>query len=323
MDWMGIAGVAFVVVVVGAGWLAVGRLYAAAGRRGERQHRLRQQRKALDAHHTARYAGTPEAFARGWLAWPLAAGAGFAVCGGQAVDTLGDDDPAAVEGSLREWWGIASRADLVEQVWSLLVRGHRTRFAAERAHWLTLSSADARAERRQASALGDGELLARIERVRADERGIGGVDFVAWDLVRAIMLLRSGAAVGYVDEQLAGDTMLLAAERLQQAYGSWQELGQHYELGRWHWRGERSKDDRLAVEHDVHREEAMARPGQPRALVPFDARLPRSERLIVRAAAFEGVEEGAPAIGDWEGRLQAELRAHREAWREPGTGTGR
>lgn len=312
-DWVGIAAIAGVIVAVVGFWLLLRRLASRSQRRAEVKRDLRRDRARLDAHHTARYAGSPEQFARGPLAWPLAAGAGFAECSGQAVDTLDDDDPADAASMLHQWWGITNRGDLIDQVWWLLVEGHRSGFEREREHWRSLDGPAAKQARAMAKQqVGDERLErpVRFDRVRRNERDIVEVDFLAWDLLRAIMLLRNGVAIGYIDERVAADTMLLVAERLQANYGSWEELGSHFERARWHWRATTAPEDAIAVQHDEHRERALLQPGQPRALVPWDARLSRSERLIVPAMALYGSGQ-ASAIGErWEQELQQELGQH-------------
>lgn len=312
-DWVGIAAIAGVIVAVVGFWLLLRRLGARAQRRAELKRDLRLERARLDEHHTARYAGSPELFARGALAWPLAAGAGYAVCARQAVDTFHVDDPADLAAMLRQSWGITNRGDLIDQVWWLLVDGHRHGFDSEREHWRSLDGPAAKQVCAAAKQLvGDErrELPVRLDRVRRNERDIVEVDFIAWDLVRAIMLLHDGAAVGYIDERVAADTMLLVAERLQASFGSWEELGSHFERARWHWRATTAPEDAIAVQHDEHRERALLQPGQPRALVPWNARLPRSERLIVPAAALYGHGQVTAIEERWEQELVAEFREH-------------
>jgi hypothetical protein len=57
----------------------------------------------------------------------------------------------------------------------------------------------------------------------------------AWDLVRAIVLARLGAAAGYLDEQESWEIVARAAARLQGSYGSWAALGEAYAEGRSAW----------------------------------------------------------------------------------------
>ena len=46
----------------------------------------------------------------------------------------------------------------------------------------------------------------RIHRFLNNDRGINDVDFGAWDFIRAAMLIRAGAALGFITDEEAWDS---------------------------------------------------------------------------------------------------------------------
>jgi hypothetical protein len=67
---------------------------------------------------------------------------------------------------------------------------------------------------------------------------------IGWNYPRAVNLARWGYAVGYLQEDEAWRIILPAAQRLQQTFGSWQEMGQAYLDARQKWFANRLDDRR-------------------------------------------------------------------------------
>ncbi len=66
---------------------------------------------------------------------------------------------------------------------------------------------------------------------------------VAWDLVRAVDILRIGLAAGYLDaEQCRAECAAIGAE-LQKRFRSWDELAQQFEAGMQSWQRGRGVTD--------------------------------------------------------------------------------
>lgn len=65
----------------------------------------------------------------------------------------------------------------------------------------------------------------------------------AWDMVRAVDLLRMGFAAGYLDEDDCWEKIRQVALVLQQHYKSWEELGAAFERGMHAWQDSRRQND--------------------------------------------------------------------------------
>lgn len=65
----------------------------------------------------------------------------------------------------------------------------------------------------------------------------------AWDVVRAVDLLRIGVAAGYLTEAECGAEVRRAASLLRNAYGSWEELAAAFEQGMNAWQDSRGITD--------------------------------------------------------------------------------
>jgi len=97
---------------------------------------------------------------------------------------------------------------------------------------------------------------------RACAGSLGPRGLLAHDLCRLVYVAGKGFVAGFVSEAEAWGWCLAAAHRLQLAYGSWQELGQHYLLGVTFRRG---------ADEDLERcyKELLADPGSPWRTLPW------------------------------------------------------
>lgn len=65
----------------------------------------------------------------------------------------------------------------------------------------------------------------------------------AWDMVRAVDLLRMGFAAGYLDEDDCWEHVRQVAMVLQKHYSSWEQLGSAFERGMHDWQDQRRQND--------------------------------------------------------------------------------
>ncbi len=132
---------------------------------------------------------------------------------------------------LADSWGIQNRDDLLSALAWIDQRGHRAEFSflGEKGSQLQpeqLKTVLAHLDSEDANSL----LVARRYYQKLGAKGITG-----WDYERYINVCRLGYGAGYLSEDEAWQAIMHAAQVLQQNFGSWQELGQNYLIGREFW----------------------------------------------------------------------------------------
>lgn len=276
-------------------------------------------------HHRVQWSSDPATFQPTPEHWAVAVPAPFALCFGTPWDVVRYNDPDSAREVLAGAWGVNSRAGLIRQLMSLLFTGHRWSFEQEVRDWSTLSPAAAAAEetelREDAVHGGDAaERLWRFRRVQANDRGIRTIDFAAWDLIRAGMLARAGAAAGYFSDAEAADFLAMIAPEIRARYGSWQDLGTQFHTGRWYWNSEGGEGERKLLAHDATRQDALLSANGPWARIPWDLPLPATRHLFVDVLWDEGLVVPIPEdqrfrVGVWQQRVDDVLRQrHPEAY---------
>jgi DNA-directed RNA polymerase subunit RPC12/RpoP len=130
------------------------------------------------------------------------------------------------QNTLRDFYGVASRADFDGTVTYLLGEGH---------------TAEARA---LLASLGPDPRMDDYKRglVRANRAQIERAGLLAWDTGRLVAVVGWGFWAEYVSEEHAWQILLVAAARVQKAYDSWRAFGEAYELGRLFWSGGKPHD---------------------------------------------------------------------------------
>ena len=276
---------------------------------GKRRKALKAQALQLPEHHRPRYrqslAGDP-------LAFPLAMSSGYALCREADLDTFLFPDPEEERIILAEAWGIFDAEDAVQELWSLLSQGHRSCWQQSRE--LVNAGGTVLAQHRKAlgrqartSAQAREELLS-LRRLQRNERGVQDLDFLAWDLSRVVMVARSAATCGYLDQRVAQDVALQAASYAQQTYASWDEFAKAFDTARWFWRAQR--DNALDDAHDAHRTQVLTGAEGPFAKVDFNALVPASQLLLLDAARELGLSLRADEEDrDWQRALVAAARS--------------
>jgi hypothetical protein len=133
---------------------------------------------------------------------------------------------------LSEWWDIKDRESFFESIKWIEQEGHRTRF-------------DRLGQ--EVSELGFMEFvdLLRQQTNRDDSESIlvahewypklKGKSLLGWDLSRAIWLCRGAYVSGYITEDEAWTMIMRYAQILQETFGSWEDLGRNYLIGRRFW----------------------------------------------------------------------------------------
>lgn len=303
-----IAGAIAVVVV--RGWLQGRKI------RAQRERSAADSTESLAEHHRPRWSPNAATFGSRPEHWAIAVGAPFALCRGADQDVLTFRDANEEREILAEAWGITDRPSMLLALYDLLTSGHRERFSEEVDLWGTLSDADARAdeaELREGAKHSDegAEYLWRFRRVRANDRGIASADFLAWDFVRFAMLVRSGATTGYLSEAEAVDLLIMIVPELREHYGSWQELGESFRIGRWYWNSQGGAGEASTDQHDISRQESLMSAASPWARLPWNTEVPPSRMLFASALASDTelrawAPEEFPGSG-WAKRLNDEI----------------
>ncbi|MFT0846338.1 DUF1266 domain-containing protein [Actinomycetaceae bacterium L2_0104] len=312
-----IFGVATVVVIILVAWCGMYALHRAAGKRGNRKQdariQLRQHAAQLDEHHAIHWRYSPTHL-RGTIAgWPVAANAMHSLCRSAPVDVFPFPSRDEEAEMLASWWGITTSTQLREQLLSLLRNGHRERFDEERRYWSGLQGAEQRRVRNSMYQAAQGnedaaEDFLRFRRVCKNTRDLMSIDFLAWDLVRVIMLSRAGVTAGLIDEDEAVDTALIASQGLQEQFASWQDMGGHFFRGRWYWASESDTSEALRAQHDDHAQRVLStNPGSPWNAVPWQAPLPSPKYLLLDNVRAAPLPSGSTVAGEWRNRLEREI----------------
>ena len=211
-----------------------------------------------DQHRPVRVSN-PSAFTPGVYERLVVISAPYALCHHDPWDHLSCSDLDDTRNMLASGWDIHSRIDLLAQIFWLITLGDRDKFGVERAQWADVSLAEA--ERQELQELKEAgiavqditEKLWRLERMRNNDRGIQNVDFLAWDMLRAAMLTRCGAALNWLPEAEAWDTLALLDQALRMHYQNWGQVWESFRLGRWCWYSEDGEDTHYNDLHDLHR----------------------------------------------------------------------
>lgn len=160
--------------------------------------------------------------------WALAAGGIPARVHGAGVETLHYGCAATrARGLLSQSWRVGGAAAVEEVLRGLWEDGHRSELRA-----LLGQLGDITAESRAAleAHLPPG-LRARARFAIDNRRIFKNDDLIGWDMGRFIDVVRLSFTAGYLPEERAWSLVLDAAERIQGAYASWEELSVNYIAG--------------------------------------------------------------------------------------------
>ena len=242
----------------------------------------------LSKHHELTIEGSRKALATDVRARLLAPAMPYALCQGNPVNTFKLTDPTAIKQMLQRDWGLSDRNGLLGQVYSLLREGHREDFENLRrqcADPAWVSSTLARLDKKANEDTYAWEKRWRIHRLLNNDRRIQSVDFAAWDFIRAAMLTRAGAGLGWISEEEACDTLAVINHALQLSYSSWDEAWDAFRTTRWFWAAEGQAQEATNDLHDRHRGEILIGKNGLWSAIPWNAPYPAPRFLILDALA--------------------------------------
>ena len=162
------------------------------------------------------------------MAWALAASAIASTANREGTSTLAAEASARARELLAAGWGVRRRDDLFRALNELDEGTERAMFSkmGERSSALSETQFEKMVSRlspQQANAL----KVAREYYPRYQ-----GQSLLGWDYARYINVCRWGVAAGYMTPDEAWPLIMNAARTLQSTFGSWQEFGQNYMVGR-------------------------------------------------------------------------------------------
>lgn len=294
-------------------WVIYWSLWGRNRRQRSGKQSRRQNAAALRAHHEIRWSSTQDEFLRAVEAWPVAASAPYALCREGSVDVFAFANSGNEVRMLSNAWDVRNATDLRLQLLSLLRHGHRERFNSEREIWSALRGREATDTRNRmysaAKHYSDAaEDFLRFRRVRKNTNDLMSIDFLAWDLVRVIMLARAGAAAGYLSAEEALDITFVASRGLQERFSSWEELGSHFLRGRWYWASESGSAEAESNQHDQHRQRVLTTSANsPWKVVPWSTSIPSPRYLVLDEVDPHELEDESAAEGAWKHQLEREI----------------
>jgi hypothetical protein len=156
---------------------------------------------------------------------------------GEKLDTLETRErtPERIEiekNTLKDWWSIWDREDLIKQIEWTYYDGHSPLFYGIVRKFPDYKGISLSELRQQ---IVDTRTYNYTKFVYYNYDLIANTSFKAWDLVRSIHLCRWGYTVGYLTEEEAWERILKIAKTLQIEYKSFEEIGNDYLLGRCLW----------------------------------------------------------------------------------------
>ena len=168
----------------------------------------------------------------------LAFGAPLLVYNDEHVDSIESEiDTDMIRTQLESWWNVTDRDSTLEIVDWLLNEGHHAE--ADKAlrilHEKGLKNGPAEA----AGKLGDVCLIVRsmLENGYCSEENIPQTA-IAWDTVRVVNVGRWAYLCGYLTAEEMWEIMHRGADTAKHYFGSWEEYGRSFVLGRGVWHGD-------------------------------------------------------------------------------------
>ena len=245
----------------------------------------------LNKHHTPKLRGSRKALATDVHARLLAPSFPYALCHGNPVDALAVSEPSSTKEMLSRDWEVTNRLELLRQLYWLLQEGHRKDFGHTREQCGNPSWVKNRLAR--VNEVADEQTDAWEERWRIhcflnNDRGINDVDFGAWDFIRAAMLIRAGAALGFITDEEAWDTLAIINHALHMSYSSWDEAWDAFRLTRWLWTAKGQAREAENDLHDRNRGEFLIGKNGLWTAIPWDLPSPTSRFLLLDVLATEG-----------------------------------
>lgn len=152
---------------------------------------------------------------------------------------------------LDEGWGIKNKKELIGILSWLETEGHRKSF--DKAAKTVADLNDEQFNALVAADSNDKEKTHKLLIVREFSRQLGSKSILAWDYCRYIFLCRWGYGIGLISEQEAWDRIMPVAQKLQNTFDSWEDIGCNYLIGRQYWSYKESMEDGNRCEDAVQR----------------------------------------------------------------------
>ena len=169
----------------------------------------------------------------------LAGGAILAQMNSDTFDTLPNRfGQAEARNVLLRFWSVTDHDSTEETIRWLDNEGHSKDF--DDTHKLLSTLDDGAYEKLKTDLLQTGSPLdqlsaAKMEVVRRHGAQAGTRGLTAWDQGRLVYVVRLAHTAGYLSSSESWSHITRAAASLQEAYTSWQEIGEHYLIGRLFW----------------------------------------------------------------------------------------
>ncbi|MBX9573289.1 MAG: DUF1266 domain-containing protein [Candidatus Obscuribacterales bacterium] len=168
---------------------------------------------------------------------------------------------------LYEWWGITSRADLLETLSTLMSAGTRSSFEE-----MVKLAPDSAAVAKAKDALNPkerAEFEDRLKIVREYGPKLGFKSLLGWDYARYIALCRWGTLCSYLSQEEAWSKIMPAARLLQNSFSSWADLGENYLIGRRFWLPQDKSNDNYKTIYS----KLLSNPSSPWKTIPWSTDL--------------------------------------------------
>lgn len=173
---------------------------------------------------------------------------------------------------LSEWWGVETRADLLDTLRWLERGGHRARFNRLAAAVDWLDWLDPRLVDWAAVLILPADLDHQVGVVRRHHQALGDKSILGWDYSRYVALCRWGYAAELLTEEEAWRCIMPAARALQSHFTSWTDLGENYLIGREFW--SLSQTRRSGDLYRATYQTLISYPGSPWNRHPWGLKLP-------------------------------------------------
>ncbi|MBI5191524.1 MAG: DUF1266 domain-containing protein [Nitrospirae bacterium] len=170
---------------------------------------------------------------------------------------------------LSSWWGIKSRGDLNKTLKWLEEEGHRADF--EKIGRAVAPLSDSRFAELIKQFEGEVDVVNKLKIAREYYGKLGTKSLIGWDYARYVFLCRKGYLIGYLSEEEAWNRIAMAATTLQRTFGSWEELGENYLIGRSFWSYEQTQHAGSLFRDDYQK--LLSDPQSPWRLNPWDISL--------------------------------------------------
>lgn len=175
--------------------------------------------------------------------WYIAAGGVLAYRNQDGFDTLASKLPRdQVEILLGDSWGVYDRRTALSTLQWLKTEGHSADFEQLRLHLLDETGGDEsqypQVKKEILSLYSSQDQYQKsflIDFVWQHRDDLAEKKLKAWDYMRMINVARWSYTLGYITQEEAWKYIVYGGDEMKKSYASWDELGEHYIIGRIFW----------------------------------------------------------------------------------------